>query len=215
MSKYLRNENYFDVIDTYAKAYIVGFIAADGSIVKSSRGNSYYLTITIKYEDKAILDFIKQELGSLHKLTEINKIGVFGKPIHHIRLSIGNSNLIRGLNQIGLHPNKSLTIGNLIDNMPQQYKGAFIIGYLDGDGSVTRVSNSPNNKSLNIQIRGTREFLKGITSTLEMPDTYISQYDSIPQLSITHKKYQRILFSYYENLPFYYTRKYNKFLGYL
>lgn len=54
MSKYLRNKNYFDVIDTYAKAYIVGFIAADGSIVKSSRGNSYYLTITIRYEDKDI-----------------------------------------------------------------------------------------------------------------------------------------------------------------
>lgn len=95
------------------------------------------------------------------------------------------------------------------------YAKAYIVGFIAGDGSITRVSNSPNNKSLNIQIRGTREFLKGITSTLEMPDTYISQHDSIPQLSITHKKYQRVLFSYYENLPFYYTRKYNKFLGYL
>ena len=59
MSKYLRNEHYFEVINSEAKSYIVGFIAADGALVKSSTGNSYYLTITIKYEDKAVLEFIK------------------------------------------------------------------------------------------------------------------------------------------------------------
>ena len=36
MSKYLRNEHYFEVIDSEAKAYIVGFIAADGALVKSA-----------------------------------------------------------------------------------------------------------------------------------------------------------------------------------
>lgn len=51
------NVHYFDVIDSYAKAYIAGFIAADGALVKTKTTTT--LTITIKYEDKAVLDFIK------------------------------------------------------------------------------------------------------------------------------------------------------------
>ena len=31
------NVHYFDVIDSYAKAYILGFIAADGSLVENKR----------------------------------------------------------------------------------------------------------------------------------------------------------------------------------
>lgn len=40
--KYIENEHYFEVIDSSAKAYILGFIAADGSLVKSSTGDTYY-----------------------------------------------------------------------------------------------------------------------------------------------------------------------------
>jgi hypothetical protein len=54
------NTSYFHIIDTKAKAYLLGFIAADGSVVKS--GNTRYLTITLKYEDKEVLEFLKTEL---------------------------------------------------------------------------------------------------------------------------------------------------------
>ena len=60
------NVHFFDTIDSYAKAYIVGFIAADGALVKTRTSTT--LTITIKYEDKAILEFIKSEIGNEHKL---------------------------------------------------------------------------------------------------------------------------------------------------
>lgn len=85
--KYIENEHYFSVIDSPSKAYILGFIAADGSLVKSSTGNSYYLTITIKYEDRSVLDFIQKELNSNYKLLEIRKIS-YGKEVHHIRLQL-------------------------------------------------------------------------------------------------------------------------------
>lgn len=215
MSKYLRNEHYFKVIDSEAKAYIVGFIAADGALVKSPTKNFYHLTITIKYEDKEILEFIKTELGSTHKLMEINRIGGFGKPIHHIRLCFADKHIIQDLNNLGIKPRKSLNMPNIINNIPLQFRDAFIIGYFDGDGSVSHVHNSPNNKSLHVQIRGTREFLSGVVDHLEIPSSYIHEHGSIPQLSITSKKYQRRFFACYNNLPFYYTRKYNKFLGYL
>lgn len=209
--KYIKNEHYFNVIDSPTKAYILGFIAADGSLVKSSTGNSYYLTITIKYEDRDILDFIQKELQSIYKLLEIRKIS-YGKEVHHIRLQFSNKTITNDLMKYGILPKKSLTMTNIIENIPYEYRDAFIIGYFDGDGSVSLISNSINNKSMNIQIRGTYNFLKGICQHLNIPFKYIHQYDSIPQLTITHMKYIVRFFECYKNLQFYYIRKYNKFL---
>lgn len=209
--KYIGNEHYFSVIDSSSKAYILGFIAADGSLVKSSTGNSYYLTITIKYKDKNVLDFIQKELNSNYKLLEIRKIS-YGKEVHHIRLQFSNKIITNDLMRYGILPRKSLTMTNIIENIPIEYRDAFIIGYFDGDGSVSFVSNSMNNKSMNIQIRGTQDFLSGICSHLNIPITYIHQYDSISQLTITHMKYIVRFFECYQNLQFYYIRKHNKFL---
>lgn len=209
--KYIENEHYFSVIDSPSKAYILGFIAADGSLVKSSTGNSYYLTITIKYEDRSVLDFIQKELNSNYKLLEIRKIS-YGKEVHHIRLQFSNKIITNDLMMYGILPRKSLTMTNIIENIPIEYRDAFIIGYFDGDGSVSFISNSINNKSMNVQIRGTQDFLSGICNHLDIPITYIHQYDSISQLTITHMKYIVRFFKCYQNLQFYYIRKHNKFL---
>lgn len=209
--KYIENEHYFNVIDSPSKAYILGFIAADGSLVKSSTGSSYYLTITIKYEDRDILNFIQKELNSKYKLLEIRKIS-YGKEVHHIRLQFSNKIITEDLMRYGILPRKSLIMTNIIENIPYEYRDAFIIGYFDGDGSISFVSNSINNKSMSIQIKGTYEFLKGVCKHLNITSTYIHQYSSIPQLSITHMKYIVRFFECYKNLQFYYIRKYNKFL---
>lgn len=209
--KYIENEHYFSVIDSPSKAYILGFIAADGSLVKSSTGDSYYLTITIKYEDRSVLDFIQKELNSNYKLLEIRKIS-YGKEVHHIRLQFSNKIITNDLMMYGILPRKSLTMTNIIENIPIEYRDAFIIGYFDGDGSVSFISNSINNKSMNVQIRGTQDFLSGICNHLDIPITYIHQYDSISQLTITHMKYIVRFFKCYQNLQFYYIRKHNKFL---
>lgn len=216
------NVHYFDVIDSYAKAYIVGFIAADGAIVKSKTKANPSLTITIKYEDKEVLEFIKSEIGNEHKLLEINRPSSFDKTktIHHIRYAITDKHIVKALNDIGITYNKSLTLGNIIENIPYEYRDAFIIGYFDGDGSVTiREGKYPNDRgflcydySIYVQIRGTREFLSGVCKHLNISTSNIYQNDSIPQLSFANKKNTYRFFQCYNNLPFYYERKYNKFL---
>ena len=214
------NVHYFDTIDSYAKAYIVGFIAADGALVKTRTTTT--LTITLKYEDKAVLEFIKSEIGNEHKLQEIIRPSSFdsSKNIHHIRYTISDRNITKALNKLGIISNKSLSMGNIIKNIPYKYRDAFIIGYFDGDGSVTiRDGEYPNNRgilckdySLYIQIRGTREFLFGICNHLKIDTSHIHQNDSIPNLSFASKKDTYRFFQCYSNLPFYYERKYNKFL---
>ena len=214
------NVHYFDIIDSYAKAYIVGFIAADGALVKTRTSTT--LTITIKYEDKAVLEFIKSEIGNEHKLQEIVRPSSFdsSKIIHHIRYTISDRHITQALNKLGITSNKSLSMGNIIKNIPYKYRDAFIIGYFDGDGSVTiRDGQYPNNRgilcydySLYVQIRGTKDFLSGICNHLKIDTARIHQNDSIPHLSFASKKDTYRFFQCYKNLLFYYKRKYDKFL---
>lgn len=214
------NVHYFDNIDSYAKAYIVGFIAADGALVKTKTTTT--LTITIKYEDKAVLEFIKSEIGNEHKLQEIIRPSSFdsSKTIHHIRYTISDRHITQALNKLGITSNKSLSMGNIIKNIPYEYRDAFIIGYFDGDGSITiRDGQYSNDRgilcydySLYVQIRGTKDFLSGICNHLKIDTTHIHQNDSIPHLSFASKKDTYRLFQCYKNLPFYYKRKHDKFL---
>ena len=214
------NVHYFDSIDSYAKAYIVGFIAADGSLVKTRTSTT--LTITIKYEDKAVLEFIKSEIGNEHKLQEIVRPSSFdsSKIIHHIRYTISDRHITQALNKLGITSNKSLSMKNIIRNIPYEYRDAFIIGYFDGDGSVTiRDGEYPNDRgilckdySIYIQIRGTKEFLLGMCNHLKIDTTHIYQNDSIPHLSFASKRDTYRFFQCYKNLPFYYKRKHDKFL---
>lgn len=217
------NIHYFDVIDSYAKAYLVGFIAADGALVKANKSGTISLTITLKYEDKDVLEFLKSEIGNTHKLQEIRRPSSFDKTkqIHHIRYVISVKEITQALINLGITPRKSLNMPNLIQNIPKQFRDAFIIGYFDGDGSVS-VVNKPrqNDRSywyeshlLYISIRGTEEFLKGICNHLKLPTKYIKQYDSIPRLDFAKHEYVHRFFQCYNHLPFYYKRKYNIFLS--
>lgn len=214
------NVHYFDVVDSYAKAYVIGFIAADGSIVKSKSTTS--LTITVKYEDKSVLEFIRSEIGSTHKFLEITRPSSYNKDkfVHHIRYCISDRNITNALNNLGIMSNKSLTIGNVIKNIPYEYRDAFIIGYFDGNGSSSIVDGLRRNSmgrlcmnySIHVQIRGTKELLTGICEHLGVTTNHIHKFDSIPSLSFANKKDTCRFFQCYNNLPFYYKRKYDKFL---
>lgn len=216
------NIHYFENIDTYAKAYILGFIAADGAIVPSSKGTTLTLTITVKYEDKAVLEFIKSEIGNTHNLTEIRRPSGFNpnKEIHHIRLAISTPQLVKDIMKYGIEPRKSLTMGNIVENIPFKFRDAFIIGYFDGDGSVTvKDGLHPNQRgimvrdySLYLQIRGTVPFFKGICEHLGITESHIKQGSSISKLCFANKKDVYRFYQCYTHLPFYYKRKHDRFL---
>lgn len=215
------NVHYFDSIDSYAKAYILGFIAADGALVKATK-SSTSLTITLKYEDKAVLEFIKSEIGSGAELKEICRPSSFDKTktIHHIRYTNSNNTLIQGILKYGIGYNKSKTMGNILVNIPYDYRDAFIIGYFDGDGSVIVRNGLYQNdrgilckdNSLYIQIRGTKEFFTGVCEHLSISTSHIHNTGSIPCLAFASKKDTMRLYKCYSHLPFYLKRKHDKFL---
>ena len=216
------NIHYFETIDSFSKAYILGFIAADGALVPAKHGPTITLTITIKYEDKAILEFIKSEIGNSHNLLEIRRPSGFNpsKQIHHIRLSFSTPQIVYDIMKYGITPNKSLTMGNIIENIPYEYRDAFIIGYFDGDGSVSiREDLHKDSKgklvqdhSLYISIRGTKDFLYGICNHLGVSLNHIYKFESIPRLNFANKKNTYRFYQCYKGLSFYYKRKHDVFL---
>lgn len=156
------NLEYFRNINTDKKAYFVGFIAADGALVKTKTSTS--LTITIHSKDRIILDSLKEDIGCDHEVKKLTKKD-------HVRFVISRKEHIKALNDLGIESNKSLTMPSIIHNIPKEFRKAFLRGYFDGDGSIFKTVTASRPKGrYYVSIRGTEDFLNdyikvfGITS---------------------------------------------------
>lgn len=202
------NTRYFQNIDSNIKAYFLGFIAADGC-VQSNGKNSYGLTITLHEKDRVILDKLREEIGSEKPLILIPSK-------NHIRFTLFNKDMYNDLNKLGIVPNKSLIIEDIIKNIPQEYRHSFVLGYFDGDGSVTLPTDprkpNMNTKRIAIFIRGTKELLSGIVEELNLDQYGLTKYDSTYTLSFSKKSEIIKFFNLYTKNNFYLNRKYEKFL---
>ena len=114
--------------------YLVGLIATDGCLL--SRRNTVVVTSA---EKKFIVD-LQRELGGYGRIHE--KMGGFG----HIGfdLVIQRAILYQRLQEIGLTPRKSLTIGAL--RVPDKYFHEFVRGVIDGDGNIRRWIHPTNGR---------------------------------------------------------------------
>lgn len=129
--RYKINENYFDKIDTPNKAYILGFLYADGGNTSNYDKKRYCVTITLKQSDVQILNDIKNEIGyeSPIKLREYNN-----GPI--ATFDICNKHIVLKLHELGVVPNKTLTL-QFPEWLDKNLYSHFIRGYFDGDGCIT------------------------------------------------------------------------------
>jgi len=109
-------------------AYVLGFIYADGCMYVSARGNYVLVTST----DEEIIFKIKKWLKSNHKIRISKSSWPNGKTRFVLRM--GNKELYGSLKELGLRPNKSLTIG--LPRIPVEFLCDFVRGYFDGDGCV-------------------------------------------------------------------------------
>lgn len=212
------NIRYFQNIDTYYKAYFLGFIAADGCVQKftsSSKG----LSITLDIKDKCVLDKLKEEIGNEHNIRVWSKRQTHNKNVitTFCRFSLANKFLYDDLINLGIVERKTFLLQNVLTKLPEQFRNAFIIGYFDGDGSVTLPKSKikittgilyPNN-SIHISIRGTKELLQGIIEHLKLE--HYGLYFAKTWILVIAKKTSVIKFYMcYNNLPFYLKRKYDK-----
>lgn len=157
-SKYSVNENYFNTIDTYKKAYFLGLLYSDGSLYFKNKSVSLSLSVE---DDYIINEFIKDiEFTGKIKLLEL-------KNENHSNaayVQIYNENFYYGAIKSGLYDNKSLTLTSPTFNIvPKKLISHFIRGYFDGDGCA--YLNIIRNRKRNSFI-GTFEFLSSLKKFL-------------------------------------------------
>lgn len=113
---------------THEMAYVLGFFAADGTMIKNNRGACF---VEFHITDKDILVDIKKALNSDHKISVRNRGNNYKLGY---RLQIGSKEIFNDLTNLGFIPNKSNTL--LFPDIPSKYLSHFVRGYFDGDGCV-------------------------------------------------------------------------------
>lgn len=216
-NRYVLNECYFNEIDTEAKAYILGFIYADGFV-----GNEKFNNIVIAINDLEIVEFISKELEFTGEIRKTKK-GGFSNSKCGYSLNFSSKIMADRLRNIGLYPNKSLTIDR-IPELKEELIRHFIRGYFDGDGSILMSHNSSYYNgcdgiikyvypTYNFTILGTEEFLKQIIEKADFKYAKIrnTKTELIKSLNICAKKEFDSIFNYlYLDSTIKLKRKYNK-----
>lgn len=118
---------FFDELDTPAKAYFLGFIAADGCIRKSGKE----VAILIHSKDAHILEVLRQESGFDSLVRD--RFRADGERM--VTLSLHSKHLVLSLAEWGLVPKKSLIL-EILKPIPLEVQRHFVRGVWDGDGYV-------------------------------------------------------------------------------
>lgn len=131
--KYNLDEFYFDTIDSHNKAYIFGFLCADGSNCRDKAT----VSMALQEGDKQILEDIRKELKSekeLEFLDYSNKHDFGYTYQNQWRLNLFSSHICDSLNALGMMPNKSLRF--VFPKIEEVYYSDFLRGYFDGNGAI-------------------------------------------------------------------------------
>ncbi len=140
-------------------AYILGFIAADGCVMRpsSTRG---FLEIGLSSRDRDLLAAIRREMRVERQLVDRTTRSGHERST----LAVGSIRLVDDLIELGIGPRKSASLA-WPASVPREHESAFALGYFDGDGSidVPRTNNHGHRyERLRIRLTGTYEFLESL-----------------------------------------------------
>jgi len=107
-------------------AYVVGLLVTDGCLSSDGRH------IIMKSSDLQLLRTFKKCLSLSNGIKQTFNNGWATRPAY--RLQFGNVQLYRWLLKIGLTPRKTYTIEKI--KIPNKFFRDFIMGHIDGDGSI-------------------------------------------------------------------------------
>lgn len=216
-SKYEVNLEFFNSIDTEEKAYILGFIAADGHVDPVN----YRIRITLKDSDYTILEAIKAAMMSTHPIKRhIEASNPYKKNkdkiLEKCSFTVNGKTLVSPLLKMGLGGDKTYNLNsNILEYIPDELVRHFLRGYFDGDGSISWGKNYSSGCKYSIQVCGNEEFLlntfqKYFPSNCSLyKDKYSKQCYT---WKITSKKEVMRFLSYiYGDASIYLSRKYDSY----
>ncbi len=145
--RYTIDENYFDLIDTADKAYWLGFILADGNIIKYKDG-TFVLRVRLQKRDLNHLKLFATRIGYNGPVDIKKRFDKFyGKVTEKASITICCSHLCRTLVQTGWFDFKKFGVTHIMEMVPQHFQVHLIRGLFDGDGCLSLI-RSKRHKSL-------------------------------------------------------------------
>jgi hypothetical protein len=203
--RYLINEEYFDKIDTEGKAYFLGLLYADGYNSESKRA----IVLTLHKKDIGILVKLNKDIGSNKPLR--TETGLYYK------LIIENKHLSEALSFLGCMQAKTFKIlfpANKI--VPDYLSHHFMRGYFDGDGYISKDTNSSQAMSITSNELFAFEYRKHLEDNCNLSPTKLYRYKNSKIVTVTYggrNQLCRIYNFLYKDATFFLQRKKNRFLN--
>lgn len=212
---------YFDNIDTYEKAYLLGYFIADGSLQLRKNTGLKRLSFSCTVQDIELLEFVKTNLkssNSIHisdKVYKVKDTNYVSKPM--CSFSVTSSNIFDKLLSLGYPPNKThkeLPSPNLTNKLMWK----FLLGLFDGDGCIS-YSMPKGRKHYNYSFSITsnsKQFLNHLSNFLKQNNVKVSvkkDHKSWKLLVSSKKSILKIKEEFYKDIDFGLKRKYDKFMG--
>lgn len=203
LRKFRCNDDFFNVIDSEIKAYLLGFLYADGYITSDGR-----IGILLNEKDIEILELIKKYIAPNSEIKHLNYQNL--KRNSQVKLRFKSHQIYKNLQDFGFTVDKTHTNCNILEKIPNEFKKDFIRGYTDGDGCV-RFDKQGKYYKLGVS------YSNGVPAILEEINNYfyncagiLRKYKTYYTLSFEKKKDVKFICEHlYLNSKFYLKRKYD------
>lgn len=165
--KYNVNDNYFNKIDSHEKAYLLGVWYSDGYLAKEGKTKRIGLDV----KDANWLESIGNVLESESPLYKTAKNDIK-------RLKITSPKMYDDLIKLGCIEHKTFLLEFPSQEIvPNIFLNSFILGILDGDGSIIIATPRNNSRApeVSISFTGTKELLQGIQEFLKKENLVLQQ----------------------------------------
>lgn len=202
--------DFFSVIDSAEKAWLIGFLFTDGSV--RNIGNTYQIRLSIKLQDEEIINKIKSWL-CIDTKTRYDK----REEKECCGIEISSKQMFDDLGKHGIIPNKTYySHGIYLDKIPEEFQRDYIRGLFDGDGGISFTGNT-NEVSCDF----TSYFYDTVEEFQLVIDNYINKInhnkiyrtESKSRCSWRGRQQTLKILSYlYDNSEVYLKRKYDKYL---
>ena len=203
------NHSYFDNIDSLQKAWLLGFLAADGSITPDRNS----IKLGLSSVDREILEKIQKELDIERNIADKET----NQGFQVSTLAWSSENHKKKLAQFSIVPNKTYK-GMKLPAFEQQYQLAFFLGYFDGDGCFKNDGKYCRIEICSYDPNILQDFTQLIDTVFHIPREVYKEPKKQHYYTITYSTQQAelILNSLYKLMNqhgcFYLQRKYIKYL---
>lgn len=211
-NRYTLNEYFFDIIDNELKAYLLGYLFADGFVGDEKYNN---IVFSQKKEDAEAVKLLKKSIEYTGDLRIFKpRISSFKNSSDQVAINFSSMHMANTLRNCGLSKKEFYDKFPKLNNVLMRH---FIRGFFDGDGSITLTRSTYKDKiyyggAFNIIINKklVNSFLNlfnEIHFTIDQSKT-----DYMVYLKCNSKKSIKLIYNYfYKDSKYFLSRKKKKF----